>query len=124
MTSFLYTHNYDAPGIQISAKETSHRATNTLTRKPKKRPSLRTPSGDCNTVLHAKMYAVGSKYSIASLKEVSRLKFTQAATYAWNNDEFLHAIQIVHTTTPEEDEGLRDVVAGDSCACCGSPAKA
>lgn len=76
---------------------------------PANEPAL-TPCGDCNTIMHAKMYALGSKYGIKSLKDVALGKFKEAAMYAWNHGDFVEAIGIVYSTTPDGDKGLRDIV--------------
>ena len=139
MIDFLYLHDYEAPTVEITqagsergADDTfgeSSAETNTVklyptygSRRGKMKarqvrksslaatpPSI-TPLGDCNTVAHAKIYALATKYNIESLKTTALREFDQAATYAWNHAEFAEAIHVVYTTTAEEDAGLRDIV--------------
>lgn len=136
MIDFLYAHNYEAPVIDMSQVDTKQRTqedsgqmptsfdSSGLSRKEAKKgrsqsifpqPTLLAttpaPSEDCNTVAHATMYALGCKYDISSLKSTALHKFKNAATYAWDHPEFAEAIHIVYTTTPDEDDGLRGIVA-------------
>ncbi|KAH9826501.1 hypothetical protein Tdes44962_MAKER00464 [Teratosphaeria destructans] len=101
MIDFLYCHDYEAPVVFITVDEANIGVSGQKI----------TPSGDCNTVMHAKMYALGSKYSIPSLQTVALGKFMEAASYAWNTDDFVTTIGLVYTNTPDEDKGLRDIAA-------------
>ncbi|KAK5170565.1 uncharacterized protein LTR77_005153 [Saxophila tyrrhenica] len=105
MIDLIYRHNYTAPHIHISVASANGGGGHSNNRAV---PWL-TPSGDCNVVMHAKMYALGSKYGIKSLQDVAKIKFSEAACYAWNDRRFVDAIQVVYTTTPDEDKGLRDI---------------
>lgn len=73
-----------------------------------------TPSGYCNTLAHAKMYALGEKYGIESLKAVALDKFNEAVTYAWNQAPtiivvFASTIKVVFNTSSDYDKNLRDL---------------
>lgn len=59
--------------------------------------------------MHAKMYALGSKYGIDSLKATALGRYSEAANYAFNSASFIEAIRIVYTTTPEDDKGPREI---------------
>ena len=104
MIEFLYHHDYEAPAVFVSAESANERA------KPMglSLPPL-VPSGDCNVLMHAKMYTLGSKYMIESLKAIALQKFTEAVKYAWNHPDFIVAVRVVYTTTPHSDKGLREV---------------
>lgn len=54
---------------------------------------------DFNTVMHAKMYALGSKYGVDALKAAAQCKFKFAVEKAWNQPGFVRAIGIVYSTT-------------------------
>ncbi|KAH7081220.1 hypothetical protein BKA63DRAFT_462162 [Paraphoma chrysanthemicola] len=69
------------------------------------------PEGDASQLLlHAKMYEIGDKYDVSSLKDLSRNKFTLACKKHWNDEEFFAAAQHALTTTPDSDQGLRKVL--------------
>ena len=104
MIDFLYLHDYEAKTVYIDPDEANEgRAPNSNT--------LLSPMGDCNTIMHTKMYALGSKYQIHSLKAVALAKFTEAVTYAWNDPDFVEATRLVYSTTPDHDKGLRDITS-------------
>jgi hypothetical protein len=60
--------------------------------------------------IHAHMYELAEKYGIHDLKDLARTKFAESVSEKWNGSEFPLAIRIVYATTPENDNGLRDVV--------------
>ncbi|KAK4544714.1 hypothetical protein LTR36_003963 [Oleoguttula mirabilis] len=104
MIEFLYGHDYEASAIFVDPGKVNEGKL-----KNAKPPLI--PCGDCNTVMHAKMYALGSKYHIGSLKAVALAKFMEAASYAWNTSDFVEAMRLAYSTTPDEDKGIRDIVA-------------
>lgn len=69
------------------------------------------PSDNANPVMHAKMYALGSKYDILDLKQAAQKGYKDTVSTAWNGKEFARAIRLAYTTTPEEDKGLRDITS-------------
>ncbi|KAK5123684.1 hypothetical protein LTR85_002320 [Meristemomyces frigidus] len=104
MIDYLYLHDYEAPAISIDPEEANEGRTRT--------PRL-TPSGDCNVVMHAEIYSLGSKYHIDLLKAAALRKFSEAAMYAWNGAQFVDAIRLVYTTTPGEDRPPRHRSSSD-----------
>lgn len=62
----------------------------------------------------AEMYAIADKYDAEALKEIVKLKFSQAL----ENRKLVHdqvedlvrAINIIYTTTPSSDRGLRNLL--------------
>ncbi|KAI6822825.1 hypothetical protein KC340_g12002 [Hortaea werneckii] len=100
MIDFLYLHDYVA--IETCFSETLN-ASN-------KRPFGAT-NGDAGAIMHAKVYALGCKYQIPSLQKTSLGKFEAAAVLAWGSEEFVHAVHLVCSTTPDSDKGLRDAAA-------------
>ncbi|EMC94017.1 hypothetical protein BAUCODRAFT_158650 [Baudoinia panamericana UAMH 10762] len=125
MIDFLYKHDYTATRVVVTEDEAHITAYAKESQTagsffpafhglsgsqwPSKHNDKVTPTGDCNTVMHAKMYALGSKYGIHSLQDAALGKFMKAATYAWNSEAFVVALRLVYTTTPENDKGLRNV---------------
>ncbi|KAI9809482.1 MAG: hypothetical protein M1826_003896, partial [Phylliscum demangeonii] len=67
---------------------------------------------ECSALtVHARMYAIADKYQIPGLKDLSKRKFSTTVTDKWNNESFSHAVRVVYNSTPQNDRGLRDVVA-------------
>ena len=60
--------------------------------------------------VHAKVYALADKYGIRDLENVAQAKFADAASRHWNTGSFPLAIQVVYSSTPDNHQGLRDVV--------------
>ena len=57
------------------------------------------------------MYAAADKYEIQSLQELAENKFSVAIhKAAWKAPDFPELVNIVYTTTPASDRGLRDIV--------------
>lgn len=57
---------------------------------------------------HAKMYAMGDKYQFAALMELARSKFVAAIDETdFTLDDLVAAIDVVYSTTPDSDYGLR-----------------
>ncbi|KAF5545450.1 kelch repeat BTB domain-containing protein [Fusarium phyllophilum] len=70
-----------------------------------------TPSSQLS--LHAKVYALGEKYSIEGLKKEAQRKFeSEIQSGNVGVDDFAEAVEEVYTSTVSEDRGLRDVVVG------------
>lgn len=76
MIDFLYLHDYEAPIIAMNPEETNQ------TKPPGKAAVQLARAPDCNTIMHVKMYAPGSKYQIEALKAAALTKFTEAVEYA------------------------------------------
>ncbi|KAF4458120.1 Speckle-type POZ protein [Fusarium austroafricanum] len=73
-------------------------------------PPQPTPSRASNLCLHAKVYALGEKYGIETLKDVALQKFEHEAEFHRKGEDFLRAMKEVYNSTVEEDRGLRGVV--------------
>lgn len=70
-----------------------------------------TPASDASQLLHdAKLYEIADKYDIAGLKALSREKFARACRTYWKDDVFSVAAEHALMSTPEDDEGLREVL--------------
>ncbi|KAL1794346.1 hypothetical protein ACET3X_007767 [Alternaria dauci] len=62
-------------------------------------------------LLHAKMYEIADKYDVVGLKDLVIEKFHRACIHFWNDDKFSVAAHHVFSTTPDHDEGLRNIVS-------------
>jgi hypothetical protein len=78
----------------------------------------RTSSSDptkSNFVIHAKMYAIGEKYGISSLKSHSLQQFKEEVETYWSHVDFLKGVQEAYTSTVDEDRGMRDAIVDVFC---------
>ena len=62
-------------------------------------------------LVNAKMYSIGDKYNIPTLKTLATEKFSAALGASWDIVGFPEVIETVYTTTPGSDRGLRDCLA-------------
>jgi hypothetical protein len=62
-------------------------------------------------VEHAKVFAMAIKYQAAGLRQLAASNFRRAACVFWNHTGFAHAIHIVYTSTPDDAQELRKIVA-------------
>jgi len=62
-------------------------------------------------MLHAQMYEIGDKYDVVGLKELAREKYLCASAKYWDDEHFAPAAHYAFSTTPEDDNGLRNVVS-------------
>jgi len=60
--------------------------------------------------IHATMYALADKYQVNGLGSLARAKFEACLNHHVNTEDFITAVQIVYSTTPESNRGLRDAV--------------
>lgn len=67
------------------------------------------PHANSNLVIHAKLYALGSKYGIHGLKTLSADKFEKEVEHSWESDDFLRAAQEAYTSAGD-DRTIRDAV--------------
>lgn len=68
----------------------------------------------CNNPLsiHAMMYTIGDKYGVVGLCEAARRKFalTLYSREHLGGDDFIDAVAIAYSTTPDSNRGIRDEV--------------
>ncbi|KAF1943876.1 hypothetical protein EJ02DRAFT_501833 [Clathrospora elynae] len=69
------------------------------------------PTGTEDPITHAKVYALAEKYNLKGLKDLAREKFTASLEHTFPGLEFFNAVDVVFTSTPDNDHGLRKVVA-------------
>ncbi|KAF2023849.1 hypothetical protein EK21DRAFT_80003, partial [Setomelanomma holmii] len=60
--------------------------------------------------IHATMYALGDKYQVEGLCDLAKEKFRSCLHHHAHSEDFISAVQTIHSTTPESNRGLRDVV--------------
>ncbi len=56
------------------------------------------------------VYAIAEKYDIPELKKLAKRKFQTLVNSKWPHDNFHAVTEVVFSTTPEEDMGLRRIV--------------
>jgi hypothetical protein len=61
-------------------------------------------------ILHAKVYAMGEKYGIPSLKEAAIERFWEDTPSICTDDDFAEAVELAFTITPNSDRGLRNLI--------------
>ncbi|KAI8938333.1 hypothetical protein NX059_005984 [Plenodomus lindquistii] len=67
--------------------------------------------GDASQLLvHAKMYQMADIYDILGLKKLCINKFQRACLFHWDSLDFVRATKHVFESTPEHDQGLRNIV--------------
>ncbi|KAB8213198.1 hypothetical protein BDV33DRAFT_210440 [Aspergillus novoparasiticus] len=68
------------------------------------------PQAHSSLTTHAKVYCLGEKYLISSLKALALQKFKATAREQWDVNDFLEAAKQAYTSTIETDRGLKDAV--------------
>jgi hypothetical protein len=66
--------------------------------------------GPDHMLLHSKLYSIAEKYDASGLKEVAKEKFSRACIAFGQKEDFISATQHAFTTTPDDDDGLRQIV--------------
>ncbi|EMD86655.1 hypothetical protein COCC4DRAFT_33157 [Bipolaris maydis ATCC 48331] len=66
-------------------------------------------------VFNVKVYSIADKYDVPALKSIAREKFKESVKTCWNMDDFPHAIAEVYSSTPPNDQGLRDLIVEVAC---------
>ena len=61
-------------------------------------------------LLHAKMYEIADKYDVSGLKILSREKFSRSCIKYWDHGVFPIAFEYALSSTPDKDQGLREVL--------------
>ena len=60
--------------------------------------------------IHATMYAMADKYQVEGLALVAQTKFECSLPAHFNSPDFVTAVQLAYSNTPESNRGLRDAV--------------
>lgn len=60
--------------------------------------------------IHATMYALADKYQVDGLGRLAKEKFESCLHHHANSDDFVNAVQIAYSSTPDSNRGLRDAV--------------
>lgn len=69
------------------------------------------PIGSEDLIIHARLYALADKYFVKGLKEAVLERFKHCADESFKGEKFYEAANIVFSTTPDTDTGLREVIA-------------
>ncbi|KXJ93844.1 hypothetical protein Micbo1qcDRAFT_193188 [Microdochium bolleyi] len=97
---------HDGP---IATKDTTIMASDTTHLAQPSPSSPQTPLSP-NLTIHARVYALSTKYAIQGLRTLSSRKFAHELLAHWSHDDFLLATREAYTSTPREDRALRDAV--------------
>jgi hypothetical protein len=62
-------------------------------------------------LLHVKLYEVADKYDITGLKMLAREKFRRSCVIYWDHDSFPAALEYALSSTPDEDQGLKEIIS-------------
>jgi hypothetical protein len=65
---------------------------------------------DSPLTIHAAMYALADKYHVEGLGDVAKAKFESCLHHHVNSEDFVTAVQIAYSSTPDSNRGLRDAV--------------
>jgi hypothetical protein len=68
------------------------------------------PPPDSFLEMHAKMFAIASKYDIKSLEQTARAKFKAQFDCDWSPTDLIASIEIVCSHTPDSEFALRDAL--------------
>jgi hypothetical protein len=60
--------------------------------------------------IHATMYALGDKYQVDGLCQLAKEKFESCLHHHAHTEDFVSAVQLAYSSTPDTNRGLRDVV--------------
>jgi hypothetical protein len=60
--------------------------------------------------IHATMYTLGDQYQVNGLCGLAKAKFEWCLHHHLHSDDFISAVQLASSTTPESNRGLRDAV--------------
>jgi hypothetical protein len=74
-------------------------------------PPIIIPGPPEQLLIHAKMYEIADKYHVSGLKALSQFKFQLACARFWDLGVFAEAAEYAFSSTPEDDVGLRKIVA-------------
>jgi len=75
------------------------------------RQSSRPPTGDLDLSIHTKIYGIADKYFVKGLKQLVRENFRECLENSFAGWSFYQAVNLIFTTTPDTDTGLRDLAA-------------
>lgn len=66
---------------------------------------------DAFFVEHARVFAMAIKYQADGLRQLAAKNFKQAVAKYWKREDFAQAIHVVYTSTPDDVQELRNIVA-------------
>ncbi|RYP93162.1 hypothetical protein DL770_000736 [Monosporascus sp. CRB-9-2] len=75
-------------------------------------PAAAAAAQPSNLAVHARLYALASKYAVEGLKALAAEKFERGIGLHWETEDFLRAAREAYTSTDRADRRLRDAVLG------------
>ncbi|KAH6865051.1 hypothetical protein BKA58DRAFT_238073 [Alternaria rosae] len=60
--------------------------------------------------IHAGMYALADKYQVKGLGRLAKIKFRDSLDHHVDSEDFIAAVQLTYSNTPESNRGLRDEI--------------
>lgn len=101
---------------EASAFQRIHIAVKTLlaNEKNKDAPKWQDANFIMTPMIHARVYALAEKYTMEGLKYLAKTKFNALHGHVLN-EGFYKAIDIIFTSTPDSDMGLRKIVVRKLC---------
>ncbi|KAI4611972.1 hypothetical protein J4E80_007424 [Alternaria sp. BMP 0032] len=60
--------------------------------------------------IHASMYAIADKYQVKGLSRLAKTKFRDSLDHHVDSEDFIAAVQLTYSNTPETNRGLRDEI--------------
>ncbi|KAI4703694.1 hypothetical protein J4E89_009917 [Alternaria sp. Ai002NY15] len=60
--------------------------------------------------IHASMYALADKYQVKGLSRLAKTKFRESLDHHVDSEDFIAAVQLTYSNTPETNRGLRDEI--------------
>jgi hypothetical protein len=96
------------PEIESALEDIVSNAYDVASRTYRDGPHQPVGTEDCTT--HAKVYSLTDKYFVKGLKDTARDKFESCMRDAFASSPFYDAVEVVFSTTPDTDAGLRDLV--------------
>lgn len=61
-------------------------------------------------ITNAKVYILGNKYDIPSLKEMAARKFREVVKDRWNGDDFIESAELTYDNIDNKEDALKSVV--------------
>jgi len=105
MIDFLYKAQYDV-GCGVGGGSTERAEDESA-------PATATNAGDdlgAPLIVHARLYILGDKYDIPSLKELASRNYCKIVATQWNTKAFSESAEIIYNNIVVERDVLKDVI--------------
>lgn len=109
MIDFLYKAQYDVGcSTERAEDESLQSAPATATNAGHDHQSAQEPGAPL--IVHAKLYILGDKYDIPSLKELAARNYGEAVATQWNTKAFSESGEIIYDNIVVERDMLKDII--------------